>query len=77
MKLNSCVCRMKVFFNLISQGNEKFKLLFQRTYDFQNLGNETVFIADYKNVKKSAFDLLATKLWLKESTILWNVCTFE
>ena len=51
MELNSCVCRMKVVFNLNSQGNEKFDLFSQGTYDFQNLGNETLFIADYENVK--------------------------
>ena len=45
--------------------------------DFQNLGNKTLFIADHENVKKSAFDLLAAKLWLNESTILRNVYTFE
>ena len=39
------------------------------TYDFQNLGNETLFIADHNNVKKSTFDWLAAKLWLKENTI--------
>ena len=27
----------------------------KETYDFQNLKNETLFIADHKNVKKSAF----------------------
>ena len=27
--------------------------------------------------EKSAFDWLAAKFWLKESTILWRVCTFE
>ena len=35
------------------------------------------FIADHENVTKSAFDWLAAKLWLKESTILCNVFTFE
>ena len=65
-----------MFFNLNSYGNEKFELFSQETYDFQNLGNESLFVADYENVKKSTFDWLATKLWLKGSNILWNVCTF-
>ena len=77
MKLNTCVCGMKMFFNLNSQGIEKFELFSQGTYDCQNLGNETMFVADYENVKKPTFDWLATKLWLKGSSILWNVCTFE
>ena len=65
-----------MFLNLNSQGNEKCELFSQGTYDFQILGNETLFMADYENVKKSTFDWLATKLWLKESTILWTNCAF-
>ena len=65
---------IKILFNLNSQGNEKLKLF---SYDFRNLGNEAFFITNHENVKKSAFDWLTAKLWLKESTILWNVCTFE
>ena len=76
MELNSCVCRMKVFSNLNSQGNGKFQIFAEGTYDFQNLENETLFIADHKIVKKSAFDWLAAVLRLKESTILWNISTF-
>ena len=34
--------KLKPFFNLNFQGNEKFGLFSQGTYDFQNLGNETV-----------------------------------
>ena len=71
MELNSGVSRMKVFFNLNSQGNEKYELFSRGTYVFQNLGN------DYENVKEYAFDWFATNLWLRESTILWNVCTFQ
>ena len=40
--------------------------LFRLQNDFQNVGNETLFITDYKNVKISLFDWLAAKLWLKE-----------
>ena len=31
---------------------------------FKNSGNETLFIADYEYVKKSAVGWLVTKLWL-------------
>ena len=44
-----------MFFNLNSQGSEKFELFSQGTYDFQNVGNETPFIADYKDIKMSSF----------------------
>ena len=67
----------KVLFNLNFQGNEKLKLFSQETYDFQNLGNQTLLIVGHENVKKSAINYLAAKLWLKESTILRNVSTFE
>ena len=36
-----------------------------------------LFIADYENIPKFVFDWLAAKLWLKDSTILWNDYTFE
>ena len=45
--------------------------------NFKIVRNETLCIADYENVKKSIFDCLAAKLWLKERTILWKVYTFE
>ena len=64
-------------FVLNSLGNEKLELFSQGTNNFQNFENKTLSIADYKNVKKSIFDWLAAKLWHKQSTILWNVCTFE
>ena len=44
---------------------------------FKIFRNEALFIADYENVQKFVFDWLAAKLWLKESTILWNDYTFE
>ena len=47
------------------------------TYAFRIFQNETLFIADYENVPKFVFGWLAAKLWLKESTILWNDYTFE
>ena len=70
MELDPRVYIIQILFNLNYQGNEKFELFSQGIYDFQNLGNETLFIADHENVKKSAFDWLAAKLWVKESTIL-------
>ena len=78
MELDSRVYVIEILFNLNSQGDKKSDLFSQGTYDFQNFGNETSFnTSDYENVKKSAFDWLAAKLWLKESTILWNICTFD
>ena len=50
-------------------GIGKSEVFSQRTYDFQHFGNEALFIADYQNVKKSAFDWFATKLLFKESTV--------
>ena len=41
---------IQILFNLNSQGNEKFELFSWGTYDFQNFGNKTLFIADYKIV---------------------------
>ena len=41
-----------------------------KTNDLKELGSETLFIADYENVKQSAFNWLATKLWPKKNTIL-------
>ena len=72
-----CTYPYKILFNLNFQGNEKFKLASQETYDFQNLGNQTLLIVGHENVKKFAINYLAAKLWLKESTILRNVSTFE
>ena len=66
-----------ILFNLNFLGKEKLGLFSQRTYDFQNFENEALFMADHEDAKKSAFDWLAAKLKLKESTILWKVCTFE
>ena len=63
--------------NLNSQGNKKFKLFSQGTYDFSKFWKWNFVYRRSRNVKKSAFDWLAAKLWLKESTILWNVCTFD
>ena len=77
MELDSRVYVIEILFNFNSQGIEKLALFSQGIYNFRNLGNETLFIVDVQNVQKSAFDWLAAKLWLKKSTILWNVCTFE
>ena len=40
---------IKILFHLNSQRNELFS---QRTYDFQSLGNEALFIANHEDVKK-------------------------
>ena len=67
--------KLLLFLNHVAdQGNKKFELFSQGTYNFQNFRNETLFIANYENVKKSAFDRLAEKLWLKESIILCVHC---
>ena len=54
-QLDYCVYIVKILFNLNSQGNAKFELFSQGTYDFQNFRNKILFIANYKHVKKSAF----------------------
>ena len=63
MEIDSCIYVVRILFNLNSQGNEKLKLFSQGTYDFENFRNGTLFIADLEDVKKSAFDQLAAKLW--------------
>ena len=62
---------IKIHFNF---RNEKFELLSQGT--FQNFRKETLFTADFETVRKFTFDWMTARLWIKESTILWNVCTF-
>ena len=62
MELDTRAFVVKIQFILNSQGNEKFTLFCQGTYDFQNLGNEISFIADYEYIRKSAFGSLAGKL---------------
>ena len=68
MKLDSRVYVIEIFLNLNSKG---------RDLRLSKFSHETLFIADYENVQKFVFDWLAAKLWLKESTILWNDYTFE
>ena len=46
---------MKIYFNLNSQGNEKVDFFTQETYDFQSLGNGTIIIAGYEDIKVSMF----------------------
>ena len=43
---------MKIYFNLNSQRNESKKLFSQEAYNFQILGNSTLIIADYKDIRK-------------------------
>ena len=61
MELDSSNYVIKILFNLNSQKNEKVELFSQVTHDSQDFGNKTLFIADHKNIKKSAFDWLAVK----------------
>ena len=72
VELDSCVCVIKIHFSSDSQRNKKFELFCEGTYDFQIFRNEPLFVADYEY----AFGWLTAKLLLKESTILWKVCTF-
>ena len=55
MDLDSRVCVITIHLNLNSQGNEKFELFCQGAYVFENLGNETSFIANYDYVRKYVF----------------------
>ena len=68
MELNSCLCVMNIFFKFESPKKMKTnnKLLSQETYKFQIVGNDTMIIADYKDIKISSFHLFVVKLWLKE-----------
>ena len=68
---------IEIFFNLNSKGMKNFDFSPWGPTTFKIFRNETLFIADYENVQKLVFDWLAAKLWIKESTILWNDCAFE
>ena len=46
MELDSCIYLIKIVFNLNLHRNEKLELFSRRTYDIQNFGNETLFIAN-------------------------------
>ena len=46
VELDSSIYVIKILFNLSPHGNEKLELFSQRTYDIQNFGNETLFIAN-------------------------------
>ena len=72
------------------QGIKQIELFSQETNDFRILGNETLMIAGYKDLKISIFQELAVKLWLKEDNDLrtnnpcysskfihWKVQTFH
>ena len=66
MELNSCVCGIKIYFNMNSQENERVAFSSKETYDFQVLGNNTLIIDGYKAIKISIFHKLVVKLWLRE-----------
>ena len=55
MELDTCICAIKILFNLNPDGNEKLELFSQRTYDVQNFGNETLFIAKYSEENNDAW----------------------
>ena len=76
MELDFCSFQIKVALNFKSQGTKKFELFPQGTYNFQNLRNETLVIADYEYAKMFIFAMSDTKLWLKEENILYKSCVF-
>ena len=63
--------------NFKSQGTEEIELSYKGTCNFQNLGNETLIIADYKYAKIFKFAMLDTKLNLKDDTTLYQFCAFD
>ena len=67
---------IKIALNFKSQGTEKFELFFQGTYNFQDLRNETLVIADYEHAKIFSFAMSDMKLWLEEKNILHKSCAF-
>ena len=66
MKLDSCVCWMKIYFNFNSQGYKKYNFSPKRPTTFKFLRSESLIIAGYEDVKISIFHQLAVKLRLKE-----------
>ena len=66
MELDFCSFQIKIALNFNFQGNEKFELSSQGTYNFQNLRNETLVIADYEYAKISRIAVMDVKLWVKE-----------
>ena len=62
---------IKIALNFKFQGTEAF--LSQGTYNFQNLRNETLVIADYEYAKIFSFAMFDMKLWLKEENICINL----
>ena len=65
MEHSSVVFRMKIYFNLNSQGNDKIEFFSQKTYKFQILGNETIIDADYKDIKVSIFSLFGHMIFIQ------------
>ena len=74
---DSRVYAIEIFFNLNSKGMKNLNFSPKGPTTFKIFRIETLCIADHENVPKFVFDWLAAKLWLKESTILWNDYTFE
>ena len=67
---DSRVYAIEIFFSLNSKGMKNLNFSPKRPTTFKIFRFETLFIADYENIPKFAFDRLASKLWLKDSTIL-------
>ena len=67
MELNSCVCGMKILFNLNQIWNEKLQLFSQETYDFEISRSEALIIAGCEDIKISIFHWLTVKLWLEDN----------
>ena len=74
MELDFCSFQIKIALNFKSQETEKFELFSQGIYNFQNLRNGTLVIADYEYVKIFSFAVFDMKLWLKEENILHKSC---
>ena len=62
VEINYYLFVMKIYFSLNSKRNEENKGLSQEIYNFQILKNETVSIADYKDMRISSYHLLVVKL---------------
>ena len=74
---DSRVYAIEILFNWKLKGMKNLNFSLKGPTTFKIFRIETLFIANYKNVPTFVFDWLAAKLWLKESTILWNDYTFE
>ena len=56
---------MKIYFNLNSQWSEKVEFFFKETCDFQIVGNETITLVSYRDMKISVFLIDWLKSYMK------------